>query len=95
MTYGVSTSTGMIAYQSTLQAEVPDRLRGRAFSLFDVLWNAGRLVSLGLGGLIVDAVGIRAVFVIGGVLLLLAAAIGWSAPLRSTTDMAKAAELRD
>lgn len=87
VTYGVSTSTGMIAYQSTLQAEVPDRLRGRAFSLFDVLWNGARLVSLGLGGLLADAVGIRAVFVIGGLLLLLAAAVGWSAPLRVGGEM--------
>lgn len=89
--YGLSTSTGMIAYQTTLQAEVPDRLRGRAFSLFDVLWNGARLVSLGLGGLIADAVGIRAVFVLGGVLLLAAAAIGWGAPLRTPDDFASAA----
>jgi len=40
--YGVGTSTGMIAYQSTLQAEVPDRLRGRTFALFDVLGHAQR-----------------------------------------------------
>ena len=79
--YGVSTSTGMIAYQSTLQAEVPDRIRGRAFALFDVLWNAARLVSLGAGGLLADAIGIRAVYVLGGFLLLIAAAIGWGAPL--------------
>ena len=80
--YGVSTSTGMIAYQSTLQAEVPDRLRGRAFALFDVLWNAARLVSLGFGGLLADAIGIRAVYVVGGVLLLIAAIVGWGTPLR-------------
>lgn len=79
--YGMSTSTGMIAYQSTVQAEVPDRLRGRAFALFDVLWNSARLVSLGLGGLLADAVGIRAVYVLGALLLLAATAVGWSAPL--------------
>lgn len=79
--YGMSTSTGMVAYQSTLQAEVPDRLRGRAFALFDVLWNAARLVSLGLGGLFADAVGIRAVYVLGALLLLAATAVGWGAPL--------------
>lgn len=80
--YGMSTSTGMIAYQSTLQAEVPDRLRGRAFALFDVLWNSARLLSLGLGGLLADAVGIRAVYVLGALLLLAAAAVGWGAPIR-------------
>lgn len=80
-TYGLSTSTGMIAYQSTLQVEVPDRLRGRTFALFDVLWNGARLISLGLGGVLADAVGIRMVYVTGGLLLLVAATIGWSVPL--------------
>lgn len=79
--YGASTSTGMIAYQSTLQTEIPDRLRGRAFALFDVLWNAARLVSLGLGGLVADVVGIRAVYIAGGLLLLAAAGYGATAPL--------------
>jgi MFS family permease len=82
--YGMSTSTGMIAYQSTLQFEVPERLRGRAFALFDVLWNAARLVSLGTGGLLADAIGIRAVYVVGGLLLLAAAIIGWRGPLRTS-----------
>lgn len=82
--YGVGTSTGMIAYQATLQTLVPTALRGRAFALYDVLWNAARLVSLGLGGLLADAISIRAVYVCGGVLLLAAAAVGWSAPLPST-----------
>lgn len=81
--YGASTSTGMIAYQSTLQREVPDRLRGRAFALFDVAWNGARLVSLGAGGLLADAVGIRAVYVVGGFLLVAAALVGLGAPLRS------------
>lgn len=76
--YGVGTSTGMIAYQSTLQTTIPAELRGRAFALFDVLWNGARLVSLGLGGVLADAVGIRAVYGAGGALLLAAFAVGWS-----------------
>ncbi len=78
--YGVGTSTGMIAYQSTLQMQVPTELRGRTFALYDVLWNAARLVSLGAGGLLADAVGIRAVYVVAGLLLLAAAAVGWASP---------------
>lgn len=80
--YGVGTSTGMIAYQATLQTEVPTELRGRAFALYDVLWNGARLASLGLGGLLADAVGIRAVYLLGGLLLLAAGAVGWSGPSR-------------
>lgn len=78
--YGMSTSTGMVAYQSTLQTEIPAEVRGRAFALYDVIWNAARLLSLGLGGLVADAVGIRAVYLLGGGLLLVAAAVGFSGP---------------
>lgn len=74
--YGVSTSTGMVAYQATLQKAVPAEVRGRAFALYDVLWNASRLVSLGLGGFLAAAISIRLVYVVGGILLLVAAAVG-------------------
>jgi MFS family permease len=74
--YGVATSTGTIAYQSTLQQEIPSKLRGRVFALYDVLWNGARLVSLGLGGLVADAIGIQPVYLVGGVLLLTAWAVG-------------------
>jgi predicted MFS family arabinose efflux permease len=82
--YGVGTSTGMVAYQSTLQQHVRGELRGRVFASYDVLWNAARLVSLGLGGALADMIGIQAVYLFGGVLLLLAFAVGWMAPLRQT-----------
>lgn len=76
--YGVGTSTGMVAYQSTLQREVPADVRGRAFALYDVLWNAARLVSLGMGGMLADRVGVAAVYVVGGILLLAAFTVGWA-----------------
>jgi MFS family permease len=79
--YGVGTSTGMVAYQSTLQTVVPAEVRGRVFALYDVLWNAARLASLGLGGLLADAVSIRAVYVLGGVLLLVATLVGLTSRL--------------
>ena len=83
--YGIGTSTGNVAYQSTLQNEVPDALRGRAFALFDVAWNGARLLSLGIGGLLADHVGVRSVYVMGGLLLLVAAAWG-AAGVRSGVD---------
>jgi hypothetical protein len=52
------------------------------------LWSAARLVSLGAGGLLADAIGIRAVYVLGGLLLLIAAAIGWCAPQRQREPLA-------
>jgi MFS family permease len=46
------------------------------FAGFDLLWQAGRLASLVLGGVVADALGIRAVYYLGGVLLLVAGAVG-------------------
>lgn len=87
--YGVGTSTGMISYQSTLQTTVPAEVRGRAFALYDVMWNAARLTSLGLGGLLADAVSIRSVYLGGGLLLLLAAGVGLTTPLTTAVDTAR------
>jgi MFS family permease len=78
--YGVGTSTGMIAFQSTIQAETPTETRGRVFTFYDTLWNAARLASLGLGGLLADAAGIAAVYVAGAALLATAAVVGFSGP---------------
>jgi predicted MFS family arabinose efflux permease len=83
--YRVGTSTGMVTYNSLLQAEVAPEMRGRVFAGFDLLWQAGRLASLGLGGVAADALGIRTVYYLGGLLLLLAGAIGFAGlPPRAT-----------
>jgi MFS family permease len=74
--YGVGTSTGMVTYNSLLQTAVPHRLRGRIFAFYDVVWQAARLVSIGVGGFLADAIGIRAVYVLGGMLLLAAGGVG-------------------
>jgi len=74
--YGLSTSTGNVTFSSLMQSRVPEDLRGRAFAGFDVLWQTGRLLSLLGGGLLADAVGIRAVYLLGGLLLLAAAGVG-------------------
>jgi predicted MFS family arabinose efflux permease len=75
--YGVGTSTGMVTYNSLLQAEGATELRGRVFAGFDLLWQTGRLASLVLGGVAADAMGIRAVYYLGGLLLLVAGAVGF------------------
>ncbi|MFP5317692.1 MAG: MFS transporter [Acidimicrobiia bacterium] len=74
--YGVGTSTGMVTYNSVLQSTVPDRLRGRVFACYDVVWQTARLASLGLGGLLADGLGVRSVYVLGGALLLAAGGLG-------------------
>lgn len=74
--YGLGTSTGNVTYNSVLQTVVPDRIRGRVFAFYDVVWQSARLVSIGAGGVLADAYGIRAVYVLGGALLLTAGCFG-------------------
>lgn len=76
--YGVGTSTGAVTFNSMLQAHTADRLRGRVFASMDVLWQGGKRVSLGVGGLLADLYGIQAVYYLGGILLLAAMAAGLS-----------------
>ena len=79
--YGMSTSTGMVAYQSTLQTLVPAEVRGRAFAFYDVLWNGARLLSLAVGGILAEVVDVRLVYVTSAALLFAAAAVGLSTTL--------------
>ena len=74
--YGLSTSTGTVTFASLIGSRVPEDLRGQAFAGFDMLWQTGRLLSLLCGGLLADTLGIQAVYVLGGLLLITAAAGG-------------------
>ena len=84
--YGLGTSTGNVAFSSLIQSHVPERLRGRVFSAFDLIWQAMRLASLILGGVLADALGIRAVFYVGGALLVAAALAGITVAGASTPE---------
>lgn len=79
--YGMSTSSGMVAYQSTLQTLVPAETRGRAFAFYDVLWNTARLLSLAVGGALVDIIDVRIVYLLSAGLLLFAAIVGLTTEL--------------
>jgi len=76
--YGVGTSIAMVTYTSLLQAHVPAHNRGRVSAGYDMIWQTGWLASLGLGGAADNALGIQAVYILGGVLLLLAGSTGLS-----------------
>ena len=96
--YGLSTSTGSVTFSSLVQSRVPVHLRGRAFAGFDVVWQTGRMLSLLGGGLLADVIGIRAVYLVGGLLLLAAATIGAVSARRlrrsSCTGLARGAAWR-
>src|SRR5438093_5640971 len=55
-TYGLNTSTGIVVFNATLQETIPDRVRGRVFTLLDITWNGMLLLSLAIGGVLVDLV---------------------------------------
>ena len=74
--YGLNTSTGMVVFNSTIQGVIPDAMRGRVFTLLDVSWSAMRLLSLALGAIVVDRLGVQPLFWMGGTLLFLAGALG-------------------
>ena len=76
LVYGLNTSTGIVVFNSTVQGAVPEAVRGRVFTLLDVTWSAMRLLSLALGGLLLDAAGVRPLFWTGGALLALAGILG-------------------
>lgn len=75
--YGIGTSTGNVAYNTALQTTTPEQLRGRVFAFYDMVWQTARLVSIGIGGVLADQLGIRGVYVAGGALLLAAGALGY------------------
>ena len=74
--YGIGTSTGNVTYNSALQATTPERLRGRVFAFYDVVWQTARLASIGVGGVLADQLGIRGVYIMGGTLLVVAGLLG-------------------
>lgn len=74
--YGLGTSSGTVTFNSLLQAETTPHTRGRVFASFDAIWQLGRLLSLGAGGILADTIGITAVYYLGGAMLLVAAAVG-------------------
>jgi MFS family permease len=74
--YGLNTSAGIVVFNSVVQEAVPDAVRGRVFTLLDVTWNAMRLLSLALGGMLVDSVGVQPLFWLGGAMLVVAGLLG-------------------
>ncbi len=74
--YGLNTSTGSVVYNSIMQASIPDRVKGRVFTLMDMAWSVMEILSIGLAGILADAMGIRSVYYLGGFLLILSGAIG-------------------
>jgi MFS family permease len=76
--YGLATNTGGVTFNTLLQRSVADRSRGRTFAFFDVVWQAGRLSSVALGGGLADWLGVEVVWLVAGALLLGAGILGFA-----------------
>ena len=74
--YGLNTSSGMITYQTWLQREVPDEVRGRVFTWLDVVWNVMKIASLGLGAWLAEGAGVAVVYYAGGTMLFVSGLTG-------------------
>jgi MFS family permease len=81
--YGLNTSAGMVTYQTWLQRQIPDAVRGRVFTWLDVVWNVMKVLSLGAGGWLAEQMGIQIVYYLGGSLLFISGITGLIA-LRDT-----------
>ncbi len=93
--YGIGASTGNVTYNSLLQSSVVDRFRGRVFAFFDMVWQSARLLSIGAGGVAADALGIRSVYLLGGLLLIVAGLLGMTQLHRSDLHSTVGAADRD
>jgi predicted MFS family arabinose efflux permease len=74
--YGLNTSSGMVVYQTWVQRQVPDAVRGRVFTWLDVVWNVMKIVSIGLGAWLAERAGVEVVYYLGGSLLFTSGLIG-------------------
>ncbi len=74
--YGLNTSSGMVVFQTWVQRQVPDVVRGRVFTWLDVVWNVMKVISLGVGGYLAQRAGIEVVYYLGGSLLFLSGIVG-------------------
>ncbi len=93
--YGIATSMGSISFTTFIQKRVSDNLQGKVYAFFDVLWHSLRLISVVAGGFVADTFGISVVYIIGGLLLLVAGILGhvllseYNHPLENNTLHAK------
>ena len=70
---GISQTIASIAIATLLQKHVPNEIMGRTFASMGILIQACQLVSMGVGGILSDIIGVRMVYILGSVIILLAA----------------------
>ncbi len=64
---GASSSVATVVSTTGLQLHVPEGLRGRIFSLYEQVFTSLSMASMLLGGALADGLGVRPIYLVGGV----------------------------
>lgn len=89
---GTANGVELVGLRSLIHARVPDHLRGRAFSAYYAAVNAAQITALGLGGVLVGAIGPRASLLVGGLGTLLVGGLGFILLLRAKAAIGRAGD---
>jgi MFS family permease len=87
---GIMGGIGVTADQVLVQERVSDGVRGRVRAANDAIMAAAYALSLGIGGFVVTALGARGTYLVGGLGVIGAAAVGMWALRRPAPDRAPA-----
>jgi len=82
---GIMGGIGVTADQVLVQERVADGVRGRVRAANDAIMSASYAVSLGVGGLVVEALGARGTYLVGGIGVALAGLAATSALARTAS----------
>jgi DHA3 family macrolide efflux protein-like MFS transporter len=70
----------IVPYQAILQSTVPPRLQGRVFALNSSLLNIVTPLGLAVAGPLADAIGLRPIFYVAGLVGLAVAGVWFAVP---------------
>lgn len=77
---GATFSTGNAPFTALLQTTVPNQMQGRVLSLLSTVMGLAGPIGLAIAGPLGEAIGVRGVFIVGGVLSALVCLAGLASP---------------
>jgi MFS transporter, DHA3 family, macrolide efflux protein len=82
---GVAIGALNVCESTVIQENAPDAMRGRVFAVYESVSQGGRAIAVALSGVLADLVGVAALFVAVGILVLICgAALALSPTIRAT-----------
>lgn len=70
---GLSQTINGISINTLLQTRVPNEVMGRTFASMGILIQVCQLISMGVGGILSDIIGVRMIYILGSAIILLTA----------------------